>query len=84
MNITLQQTEKQINFSISKNHKKAVYWYEKSAKHGDAQAQNNLGLCYALGYGVSKDIKKAKYWLQKAADQGNENAKKALEIISKK
>jgi len=42
----------------------------KAAEQGDAIAQFNLGLCYALGLGVPKDDVKAVKWYRKAADQG--------------
>jgi len=37
---------------VVKNYKQAVYWYEKAANQGNADAQFNLGLCYGLGQGV--------------------------------
>jgi TPR repeat protein len=47
-----------------------VYWYQKAADQGYAEAQSNLGIAYAFGKGVLKDDKQAVYWYQKAADQG--------------
>jgi hypothetical protein len=47
-----------------------VYWYQKAAEQGYAQAQNNLGVLYATGEGVERDPKQAVYWYQKAAEQG--------------
>ncbi len=43
---------------------------EESAKQGDAQAQNRLGLCYGNGDGVKKDPKMAFLCFEKAAKQG--------------
>ena len=48
--------------------------YRKAAEQGDAQAQFNLGLCYANGDGVQKDLTQAVFWLRKAADQGDAEA----------
>lgn len=42
----------------------------KSAKKGDAKAQNNLGFCYEKGEGVKQDYEEAVYWLIKSAEQG--------------
>jgi TPR repeat protein len=52
----------------------AAYWYRKSAEKGDAQAQNDLGLCYARGDGVEKDEAQAVLWYRIAAEQGNSEA----------
>ena len=49
-----------------------------NAANGDAEAQYNLGVCYANGWGVPKDPKQAMYWYTKAAEQGNEDAQNAL------
>ncbi len=40
------------------------------AEAGDAEAQCNLGVCYANGKGVRKDGEEAVKWYRKAADQG--------------
>jgi hypothetical protein len=42
-----------------------------AAKHGDASAQNDLGIGYAEGQGVRRDQKKAVYWFRQSAAQGN-------------
>jgi TPR repeat protein len=42
-----------------------------AAKHGDASAQNDVGIAYAEGQGVRRDQKKAVYWFRKSAAQGN-------------
>lgn len=41
-----------------------------AAKHGEAWAQHNLGVCYHNGYGVEKDSREAVKWWRKAAAQG--------------
>ena len=70
------------NSYYSKNdYKKAFEWYEKAAAKGDADAMNNLGLCYEYGRGVDKDEKKAVEWFKKAADKGHSDAKKKLKEL---
>ena len=39
-----------------------------------AQAQYNLGICYAAGQGVRQDDKEAAKWWRKAAEQGHTEA----------
>ena len=53
----------------------------KSAEQGNAQAQYNLGVCYAKGNGVTKDYAEAVKWFRKAAVQGHQNAKKVLQRL---
>ena len=67
---------------MEKNQKKAVYWYTKAAKQGDAYAQTNLGVCYEEGMGVEIDQKKAVEWFTKAAEQGNADAEIYLDKYS--
>jgi TPR repeat protein len=55
---------------VLKDDKQAVYWYQKAADQGLAEAQYNLGVMYVNGKGVLKDYKQAVYWCQKSADQG--------------
>ena len=43
---------------------------KKAAEQGDAQAQYNLGVCYANGNGVEKNLSEAVKWWRKAAEQG--------------
>ena len=47
---------------------------KKAAEQGDAQAQHNLGLCYANGIGVEKNLSEAVKWYRKAAEQGDAQA----------
>ena len=44
--------------------------YKAKADNGDAQAQNDLGVCYRIGRGVAKDDDLAAHWFRKAASQG--------------
>ena len=43
----------------------------KKAEAGDAVAQTNLGVRYALGLDVPKDTAEAAKWYRKSAEQGN-------------
>ena len=48
--------------------------YLAKALAGDADAQNNLGVCYEKGDGIEKNLTKAVEWYEKAAAQGDANA----------
>ena len=65
----------------AQDYKKAAQWYEKAAKKGHAEAQNNLAARYATGTGVTRDMAKAKYWYGKAAAQGNKQAAYTLQQL---
>ena len=41
-----------------------------AAEQGDANAQNELGLCYEYGRGIGKNSYKAAEWYRKSAEQG--------------
>ncbi|MCX7113121.1 MAG: hypothetical protein NTX45_23995 [Proteobacteria bacterium] len=56
------------------NNEYAVFWYTRSAKQGNARAQNNLGSMYRNGRGVEQDDEMAIYWYEKAAKQGDGSA----------
>lgn len=48
---------------ISMDEKKALEWYEKSAKNGYYKAQEYMAVGYREGwFGLPKDSKKAEYW----------------------
>jgi len=49
----------------------AVRWYRMAAEHGDADAQFNLGWCYANGDGVTEDPVEAMRRFRMAAEQGH-------------
>ena len=51
------------------------------AEQGDANAQYNLGLLYALGQGVPQDFERAAEWYEKAAEQGVAAAQYNLGVI---
>ena len=69
---------------VAKDERKAVEWWQKAAKQGDAVAQHNLGFMYLTGRGVAQNDRNAVEWWQKAAAQGEENAKKMLESLRRK
>ena len=53
----------------------------KKAEVGDAEAQFNLGVTYAIGEGVPKDSAEAAKWYRLAAHQGNALAQFSLGIM---
>lgn len=59
---------------VEKDVKKALYWTERAANHGDWDAQYNLGAMYEEGLGVEKDMEKAAYWYEQAALQNHKSA----------
>ncbi|MBQ4479124.1 MAG: sel1 repeat family protein [Victivallales bacterium] len=63
------------------NYAEAVKWFRKAAGQGLAEAQYNLGVCYATGLGVEQDYAEAVKWFRKAAEQGNAGAQVALRIL---
>ena len=52
---------------INEDYAQAAEWFEKSAKNGLDEAQNNLGIMYAFGIGVGQNYEKAFYWYSQAA-----------------
>jgi hypothetical protein len=55
---------------VTKNYKKAVYWFRKSAEKGERTGQYGLGNSYYLGEGVTKNYQEAVKWFRKSAEQG--------------
>ena len=55
-------------------------WYRKAAEQNLANAQYNLGVCYAHGEGVVKDQVEAVKWYRKAAEQNFAEAQYNLGI----
>ena len=51
---------------------------KRDAEAGDAEAQADLGVCYALGRGVKRDDREAVKWFRKAAEQGYAYAQSML------
>ncbi len=48
----------------------AVKYFREVAEQGNANAQFNLGVCYAKGIGIGKDEAEAAKWYRKAAELG--------------
>lgn len=57
---------------------RAVEWYARAAKKGNAPAQNALGRCYEHGNGVSRNMRKAVKYYRMAAESGLSTAQKNL------
>jgi len=71
-----------IRYLELRNSVKALYWFEKSASQGNAEAQMHLGDAYWRGKGVSVDLVKAHMWLNLAAAQGSYEANFRFEYLS--
>lgn len=56
---------------LSKDYALAKYWYERAARHGDIEAQTNLGYMYAHGNGMPVDGAKAVAWYKLASQNGS-------------
>ena len=56
------------------DYEKAMYWYQKGAEAGNADAMNNLAYVY-MKYG---DFEQGMYWYQKSAEAGNIDAMNSL------
>ena len=63
---------------VKQNNKKAVMWYEASAKQGNVDAACNLADCYREGIGTEADQKEAFGWYKAAANQGDAYAENCL------
>lgn len=59
----------------------AIREWQPLAEKGDANAQYNMGLLYALGQGMPRDYGKAAEWYRKAAGQGVAAAEYNLGVI---
>jgi len=59
---------------VEKDLEQAFYWTQRSAHHGDRDAQMNLAEFYARGIFVDKSIEQAKLWYHNAALQGHDLA----------
>ena len=66
------------NVNVQKSMAEAFYWYLKSAKQGDAEAQDSIARMYAFGEGVTKSSAEALKWYFKSAEQGNPSAQCSL------
>lgn len=52
-------------------YKSALYWLQKAAAQGNADAMQWLGVCYASGAGLEADANLAVMWIAKAASLGH-------------
>jgi uncharacterized protein len=55
--------------------------FQPMADHGDAAAQNNLGVIYSHGEGVPQSYAEAFKWFHRAADQGDAAAQFNLGLM---
>ena len=55
--------------------------YRSDTEQGYADAQYDLGRCYANGEGVTQDCFEAVKWYRKAAEQGDPDAQSALKDL---
>ena len=60
----------------------ALTWYEKAAEHGNANAEEVLGVKYYEGRWVPVDYAKAIFWLEKSAAQGNRLAERMMGVAN--
>lgn len=65
---------------LEKDVSSAVYWFEKAAEQGEANAENELGHLF-LGKDGPRDIKRAEHWLSKAAEHGVRDAQLHLGLM---
>lgn len=54
---------------VKQNLGKALIWFRRGVKNGDALCQHEMGLMYLHGYGVPQDAYKAASYFKSAADQ---------------
>ncbi|MEX9840379.1 tetratricopeptide repeat protein [Providencia rettgeri] len=67
---------------VDENRKKAIEWFEKSARQGNKDAQSFLGAIYYWGYKpISKDHSKAFFWNEKAANNNDVNGQLFLGLM---
>jgi TPR repeat protein len=52
----------------------ALRYFALAAHQGYTTGEQNLGVCYRVGYGTEVDLGKARYWFERAAAKGNEKA----------
>jgi TPR repeat protein len=64
-----------------KDDAQALFWYQKAAAQGYADAQANLALMYIEGQGVPQDYGIATEYLSRAAEQGHVGAQHNLKMV---
>jgi TPR repeat protein len=65
---------------VAENDAEALKWLHLAADHGNAHAEDNLGIVYATGKGVTKDDAEALKWFRRAADHGDPQAQYNLGV----
>ena len=55
---------------VKQDFQAALYWFKRSARHGNALAYINLGVRYKKGEGVPKNCQLAIDWFEKAKESG--------------
>jgi len=68
------------NRGVTQDAVEAVKWYWKAAAQNHAEAQCDLGICYANGRGVAQDEAEAVKWFRKAAEQNHASAQYNLGV----
>jgi TPR repeat protein len=65
---------------VTKNPRKAIYWYAQAAEQNDISAQLNLAWFYFSGFEekIPRHEMKAVYWYTRAARQGSQRAQYML------
>ncbi|KAG0224719.1 hypothetical protein BGW42_004938 [Actinomortierella wolfii] len=66
---------------VAKSDAEAARWCLEAALHGDAQAQNRLGVMYEYGQGVDKSDAEAIAWYRQAAEQDIGDAQNSLGLM---
>ncbi len=56
---------------VNQNYQKALEWWSKSAKQGNAEAIGNMALCYQTGNGIEADSVKASQLYLTSIKKGN-------------
>jgi len=69
--LTSSRLQYNAGIGVPQNYAKGVYWLQKAAQQGVAEAEDTLGdVYYYFGHGVPQNYAKGVYWYQKAARQG--------------
>jgi SEL1 protein len=66
---------------VEQSYKKALKWFQRGLKSGDAVSQNGLGLMYLHGLGVPQSSAKATDYFKAAADQEHPSAQVNLGVL---
>ena len=61
----------------------AAEWFKGAAEQGEAEAQYNLGICYANGYGVIQNKVIAYAWFSVVRENMLNEANECMDILEK-